>query len=143
MQQIILCKGLPASGKSTWAKKYCKDHSEFARINKDDVREFLGNLPYSKQLEVLVLELKHEIGNIFLKLGKSLIVDDTNFAKKHHQYWNEIALLGGFGLTVINFDTPFEECIKRDKEREKSVGEKVIMKMYYDFLDPKKLEKED
>ena len=26
MVKIIFCKGLPASGKSTWASQYCKDN---------------------------------------------------------------------------------------------------------------------
>lgn len=34
------------------------------------------------------------------------------------------------------FDTPLEECIKRDKDREKPVGEAIIRKMWKDYLKP-------
>ena len=40
-QKIILTVGIPASGKSTYAKELCKDDSNFRRVNKDDIRTFL------------------------------------------------------------------------------------------------------
>lgn len=64
MQTILFLKGLPASGKSTFAKKYCIDNPEFKRLNKDDIREELGNLPFSKGFESQVLSLQRERGYI-------------------------------------------------------------------------------
>lgn len=40
-------------------------------------------------------------------------------------------------MIVLPFDTPLEECIRRDGEREKSVGKGVIMNMYNSFLKDK------
>lgn len=136
-QKIIFLKGLPGSGKSTWAKQYCLDNPEFVRINKDDIRILLGNFPFSSKFESQVLRIQREIGITILHLGKSLIVDDTNFAEKHYRYWSEISTSMGIGIEVKNFDTPVEECIRRDSERKESVGKQVILKMYRDYVKSK------
>ena len=52
-QEIILLKGLPASGKSTWSKDFIKENPDYIRINKDDLREFFNNPTFSKQTESL------------------------------------------------------------------------------------------
>lgn len=91
MQTILFLKGLPASGKSTFAKKYCIDNPEFKRLNKDDIREELGNLPFSKGFESQVLSLQRERGLYYLDHGFSIIIDDTNLHPKHYNYWSTIA----------------------------------------------------
>jgi predicted kinase len=49
-QKLIMCKGLPASGKSTWAKEYARNNSNFIRINNDDLRESFSAV-FSKENE--------------------------------------------------------------------------------------------
>lgn len=143
MQKIILLKGLPASGKSTAAKAWIKLNPEFERINKDDIREELGNPPFSRKFENEVLKIQRERGLEILKSGKSLIVDDTNFAKKHKNFWKNIAEKGIENSEISNiefeiweFTTSLEECIERDSKREKSVGESVIRGMYEKYIKP-------
>ena len=137
-QKIILCKGLPASGKSTWSKAYCCTHPNYVRINKDDLRDLLGSPVFDRKFEDQVLDIQRRMGLAILHTGKSLIVDDTNFAPKHQQYWSEIAKSRGITLDVINFDTPVEECIERDSKREQPVGKAVIMDMYEKYILSKK-----
>lgn len=129
-QKIIFCKGLPGSGKSTWSKQYCLDNPEFVRINKDDVRKIMGSLPYKKSTEEYTLFIQRLIGIVALKNGKSIIVDDTNFANYHHEFWSNIAKNTGIGFEEKYFDTSVEECIRRDSGRLEKVGEAVILEMY-------------
>lgn len=136
MQEIIFLKGLPGSGKSTWSKQFCKDNPEYVRINKDDIREMMGNPPFSRNFENSVLTIQRKIGETILDTGKSLIVDDTNFAQKHYDYWRGIADRMHLQITQKIFDTPVEECIDRDLKREKSVGKEVIMGMYKTYVEP-------
>ena len=43
MKRIILTRGIPASGKSTWAKQeVLKDPEHSIRINRDDLRNMSG-----------------------------------------------------------------------------------------------------
>lgn len=136
MQRIIFCKGLPASGKSTWSKQFCIENPEFVRLNKDDIREMMGNLPFSREVENVVLTIQHKMAETILSAGKSLIIDDTNFAQKHYDYYRGIADRLHLQIDQHIFSTPLEECIDRDSKREKSVGKEVIMQMYKKYIEP-------
>lgn len=133
-QKIIICQGLPASGKSTWSKQYCKDNQDFLRINKDDIRDFFYNIPFSYEFEEKIIELERLYAHTIITQGKSLIVDDTNLNKRYVNYWQNFAKKQGIEFEIKTFDTPPEECIKRDLEREKPVGKAVIMDMYKKYI---------
>lgn len=133
-QKILFLRGLPGSGKSTFAVLHCAKFINYKRINKDSIREFMGNPPFSQKFERLVLDIQRKAGNYLLDAGFSIIIDDTNFSQKHYNYWNKIASERGIDFTLKEFDTPLEECIQRDKNREKSVGKTVIMNMYEKYL---------
>ena len=73
------------------------------QLKKLNIRKF------SKRGEKAVLRLEREIGIEALSLGKSLIVDDTNFHPKHGQFWAEVASIMDFKYSEITFDTSLEE----------------------------------
>ena len=142
-QEIILLKGLPASGKSTWSKTFVEEHKDYIRINKDDLREFFNNPTFNRKTENSILKLERNLGIAALDMGKSLIVDDTNFHPKHETFWKLIASQRQIKYSEKMFDTPLEECIKRDSERQKSTGKAVIMNMYNMYMKPKETSGED
>lgn len=144
MKKVIITKGLPGSGKSTWAKQYVDQFpNAVKRINKDDLRAMLDNSGHSKDMEKFVLEVRDSIILLALKNGKHVIVDDTNLAPKHEAHIRE--LVKGLAEVEIKDFThvPIDVCIQRDLERQKSVGEKVIRSMYNQFLVKKELYMED
>jgi len=135
MIKVYLTKGLPASGKSTWAKDLIsKNPNQYKRINKDDLREMLDNSKHSDDAEKFILNVRDSLILMAIEKGKHVIVDDTNLASKHE---DRIRLLikGKAELVIQDFtDTPVDECIQRDLKRSKPVGESVIRKMYNQFL---------
>lgn len=133
-QKIILCQGLPASGKSTWAIQYAIDNPEFVRVNKDKIRDFFGELKWNGKFEKDVIDIQRLLANTALRQGKSVIVDDTNFNPKIKEYWKELAKCYNIEFEIEVFDTPVEVCIERDLKREKSVGMHVILGMYNRYL---------
>ena len=138
MKQVIITKGLPGSGKSTWAKKLIdKNPNQYKRINKDDLRAMLDNSKHSKDAEKFVLRIRNQIMLMALEEGKHVIIDDTNLHPKHEKTIRE--LTKGIAEVIIQdfTDVELEVCIKRDLNRLNSVGEKVIRQMYNDFLAPK------
>lgn len=140
MQRIILLKGLPASGKSTYAKKIVDETpGAYVRVNKDDLRSMLHNSRWSKSNEKQVLRIRDLIIEDALKNGQSVIIDDTNLAPKHQARMVELATKYEVSLDVFDMflDISVEECIRRDLKRENSVGEKVIKDMYKKFIAPK------
>lgn len=134
MQTILFLQGLPASGKSTFAKQYCIEFPEFVRINKDDLRELLGNPKFTREFENEVLDLERRMGKVILQFGKSLIVDDSNFSKIHYNYWRQIAAVNDYEFVFRAFNATVEVCIQRDLAREKPVGKDAILYMAKKYL---------
>lgn len=76
---IIFMRGLPGSGKSTWAKRWAQeDPLHRVRIAKDDIRRMLGPywMPEREDLVGLIWlnSILEAIGQ-----GYSVVVDDMNF----------------------------------------------------------------
>ena len=141
MKKILILKGLPASGKSTYAKELVeKQPGSWKRINKDDLRAMLDVSHHSKGNEKFVLKARDWLITQALEAGKHVVVDDTNLAVKHEARIRDLAknyaTASGHEIQVQVkfFDVPLEECIKRDLSRPNSVGEKAIRKMYKQFL---------
>lgn len=136
--KLIMTKGLPASGKTTWAKEYQKENPNTVRINKDDLRSMLHNGIWSNGREKTIIDVRNMMVSYFLENGHDVIVDDTNFNLKHESKLKSLADTYKSEFLIREFtDVPLEECIKRDLQRPNSVGEKVIKKMYNDYLRPK------
>jgi len=132
---ILMLKGLPASGKSTWAKEQIDEHpGRFKRVNKDDLRAMLDNSRWSRANEKFVLKVRDFIVSQALEDGYSVIVDDTNLHPRHEIRLKEIAREKKADFEVKEFtDVPIEECIKRDLKRPNSVGPDVIRQMARQF----------
>ena len=137
MKKVIILKGLPASGKTTYVKKVIDENPGiYKRINKDDLRAMLDNSKWSKDNEKFVLSLQSEIILMALGDGKHVIIDDTNLHTRHQE--RIFQLVKGMGVDVLIdstfLDVSIEECIKRDLARPNSVGSKVIKDMHEKFL---------
>lgn len=138
-QKILLTKGLPASGKTTFAKELInKEPDKWKRINKDDLRAMLDDSRWSKGNEQFVLDLRNHITYQALEKGYSVIIDDTNLHPKHEEYFRLFAKEKGVDFEVKDFtNIDVDECIRRDLKREKPVGAGTIRQMYRQFLMPK------
>src|SRR5690348_7760173 len=89
--KLIMTKGLPGSGKSTWAKQIVSENpGAVKRVNKDDLRSMVDGGKWSKANETFVLLVRDQIVDAALSSGKSVIVDDTNFAPRHETALREM-----------------------------------------------------
>lgn len=138
-----MLKGLPGSGKSTRAKQFVQENRDYVRINKDTLRDMMGNYCQGKD-EQLVLDWRDLIIARSLRKGKGVVVDDTNFHPKHEIRLRELVEIENsqrasdfVAFEEFFIDTPLSECIKNDLNRPISVGEKVIKKMWRQYLAPK------
>lgn len=132
-----MLKGLPASGKSTYAKELVS--KGWKRVNKDDLRAMIDSSKWSKENEKNIIEARDLLVIQYLDSGFNVVVDDTNFADIHAETLAEIADNCDNDVTfeVMFIDTPLIECIRRDALRgDKSVGDKVIMGMYTRYVEP-------
>lgn len=137
MSIIVVLQGLPGSGKSSWAKEFCKKHKEFIRVNRDDLRNMRGEY-WVPQQEELITKLERACVGEALKKGYSVILDSTNLNPKFTKQFEE-EFKGKAKIEKKFFECEVEECIKRDLQRPNSVGEKVIRDMYEKYLAPQKV----
>lgn len=128
MNKLVLTRGIPGSGKSTWAKAWVdlapKDR---IRVNRDDIRSMLG--PYwIPTREDLVTRIENMMVQSAIGQGYSVVVDATNFSKTD-RFVN--MLPSSYQVEIKDFtDVPLELCLERDKTRENPVGEDVIRGFY-------------
>jgi predicted kinase len=136
---LIMTKGLPASGKSTWSKEQViNGKGQIKRVNKDDLRGMIDSGKWSGANEKDILAVRDLIIRHYLTRGFSVIVDDTNLSPLHEKVLADIAQGFEVPLEVKSFlHIPIMECIKRDLHREDSVGERVIRRMFNQYLRPK------
>lgn len=142
MKKLIICKGVPASGKTTWAKEFIKNKQEqgdysWVRINKDDFRRSTG-VSYHFKNENFIEDITCSSIIQAIKGGSNVISDDTNLNKERltsllTRVFAEIGV-GKYKVIYKEFDVSFEEALKRDKDREYSVGKKVIKSFFQRYF---------
>lgn len=132
VMKLLMLKGLPGSGKSTYAKELVAQG--WKRVNKDDLRSMIDGGKWSKENEKYIFQREMDLVTSFLYEGFNVVVDDTNFSREDHWKVFSQKVVGDYGVDcefeVKFFDVPVQECIRRDALRgEKSVGAKVIQRM--------------
>jgi predicted kinase len=136
MPKLLMLKGLPASGKSTYAKDLVAKHG-YWRVNKDELRAMAHNSMHSSFKEKFIIHWRDELIKDGLGGGANVVVDDTNFNPVHKAHFQAICEVMKYDFEEKFFDVPVEECIKRDLQRPNSVGAKVIWQMHNQYLKPK------
>lgn len=135
MKRVIMTLGLPASGKSTFAKELLdSEPGRWVRVNKDLLREMCHDSRWTSSNEKFILKLRDQIILTALEDGKHVIIDDTNFGK---HVAHVTGLVKGKAVVEVNnifLATPPEECVRRDLKRLNSVGKDVIMEMYNKYI---------
>ena len=137
MSKLIITRGLPASGKSTWAKQWVLEDPEHrVRINQDDIRLMLGKY-WIPSREKLVQEIQFDAIVEALSRGFNVVIDNTNLNKKVlDQFDRLIKTYEDYEIEYKDFfDTPLSVCIERDKNRDLQVTERVIRSFYNNYKD--------
>lgn len=90
VQELVINRGIPASGKTTFAKAWLAEGDSRIRVSRDDIRMQLFNKPTGVD-EDLVTKVEDSTIHSALIAGYSVIVDDTNIRPA---YVNRIARIG-------------------------------------------------
>lgn len=133
MKKLLMLKGLPGSGKSTYAKDLVNNQG-YVRINNDELRAMLHNGQFSHENESLIVAARDALIKEAFHKGKSVVIDNTNFAPEHERTFRELAFAFQADFEIKIIDTPVETCIKRDAQRDKPVGMDVIYSMHNQYL---------
>lgn len=135
MQKITLTVGIPACGKSTWAKEEIKKDPEgTTRINRDDLRNMMSNYHFCDANEKLVTEASDAILRSALRKGRNIILDETNLTSRNYDKICDIVRELNISAMVMEkaFYVDLDEALLRNSKREgtSKIPEDVIHKMW-------------
>lgn len=136
MSKILVLCGPPASGKSTYAREFIKGKTDWVIVNRDSIREGRGEYWIPSQ-EDYISDLEEFSIRAAIKRNYNVIIDATNLNPKTQEKWRKIATETKSSIEFKEFYIPFKEALERDKNRERSVGEKVLKNFYLKYYPDK------
>lgn len=135
MKTLYMTRGLPGSGKTTWAKEMQAQNPNITRINNDDLRSMMHNGEFSPGREKLVNAVTTDIARAACDKGHHVIIDNTHLTERWEARYRQLAGQLGMRFEVTDFTTvPLETCLKRNASRPNAVPEKVIRDMWRKFI---------
>jgi predicted kinase len=143
MTRLIIMRGLPASGKTTWAKDWVAlDPHNRARVNRDDLRAMVHDGFYGGHgTERRILKARDVLIASFLHAGLDVVIDDTNLPSGTVRDLMKLAAAAGAEVEIKDFtDVSLTTCIHRDEKRydganpRACVGKGVIMDMHERYI---------
>lgn len=138
-QKLIMLVGLPASGKSTLAKKF---NPTFKIFSTDEYRKHkFGDAAKQEEDRGIFFQEFHNHLFAEWKKGTSIIYDATNLSfKRRRAFLRELRMRTP---EHIEYTTechlvvcPYEKCLARNQKRERTVPENVMLHMLKSFQCP-------
>ena len=146
MRTLLLLRGAQASGKSTWVTE---NNLEPYTLSADKIRLNIanpvlnedGSIEISQKYNKLTWELLYKYLEMRMENGDFTIIDATHSDIKLMNKYRDLANIYKYTIYYLEFDTPLEECLKRNRERigYKYVPEKVIEKTWEAIKNKEKL----
>ena len=146
MRTLLLLRGAQASGKSTWV---AENNLEPYTLSADKIRLNIanpvlnedGSIEISQKYNKLTWELLYRYLEMRMENGDFTIIDATHSDIKLMNKYRDLANIYKYTIYYLEFDTPLEECLKRNRERigYKYVPEKVIERTWETIKNKEKL----
>lgn len=134
MLELVINRGIPGSGKSTYARKWVFEGTPLnrrARVNRDDIRKQLYGVDFGVPVEeTAVTAVENAMIRSLLERGISVIVDDCNINQRYITAFTKIANEFDAEVRVNLIDVELEVAIQRNQGRERFVPVHVIKDMY-------------
>jgi predicted kinase len=137
MSEVVLTRGLPASGKSTFATEWVdEDPTKRARVNRDDLRmATFGTYETFKiaGAEDTISRIERASVLALLEAGYDVVVDACHLRVKYVRDWRRFALGHGHTIRWVDFPISVDGAVARDtirgKRGDRAVGNNVILRM--------------
>lgn len=142
--KLIIMRGLPASGKTTYANKWvAEDPVHRARVNRDSLRAMISAGVYvpdsdaGEGTERAIKFARDALIKVLLERNLDVICDDTNLPNKTVRELYGLATFSDADVEVIDLtNVPLEDCLLRNKYRgpDTLVPESVILNMHERYI---------
>jgi predicted kinase len=144
MKTAIICVGISASGKSTFAKSWVNSVDQLAigvdrvEINRDTIRQNFVELGgkewcwdnWSWKREKEVTFIANSQIDFSIEKGCDIICSDTNLNPTFRNEMIKKFEDAGYLVEIKPFPISYEDAIKRDNKRANGVGSSVIAKQF-------------
>jgi len=131
----VLLVGAPASGKSTWGKKFAEKVGA-TYISTDGIRTEIGKGEGDQTVSPAAFEIARERMKRALSNGKHVVIDATNIDGDSRRPFVKIARDFDAYKVAVTFEVSRDELLKRDAQRERHVGPEVIDRMLSKYKRP-------
>ena len=140
--QILILVGIPASGKSTFARYFIRTEENWARLCRDDFR--MMHFTYSNMSpreESLITDMLDASIEALLKKRSNVLIDATHCRAEYlEHYIDKFNHLADISFKVFDTDVKevAERCEKRNKETGKFISGSVLRKYQKELEELKK-----
>lgn len=138
MAKLVITRGIPGSGKTTWARAWVdQDPEHRSRVNRDDLRSMLHNGVYSQDRERQIQAARDSLIRRLLERGVDVVSDDTNLPSRTARDLRKLAVLSKAEFEVHDMtNEPLDVCLQRNRERldKDPVPEDWIIEQYRKFI---------
>lgn len=136
----IITVGIPASGKSTFARELIEADDSYVEVNRDWFRHNVvmpntNNSTY-KFTKARERQVTAECNGLIMwaaEHGRNIVCSDTNINPNTRNGLIDLFDALGYNVVVKFFDISYEEALRRDKSREHGVGHNVIYTMWLNY----------
>jgi len=146
--KIIITRGLPGSGKSTWAQSYASIAKNTAIVERDELRLQLFGVYWTgvQEDEERVTRLQDKLVRSYLAEGTSVVISDTHLPDRSVKKWLKLGVELGVPVEVQDFrHVPLAQVLKQNACRPirdgKTVEASVITDKYERFIKGRNLDK--
>ena len=131
--KILVLQGVPASGKSTFARSLVLKDKSYVIVSRDAIREARGDY-WIPEHEDYISDIEEFEIRSAIKHNLNPIIDATNLNPKTIAKWKNLAEELNANIEFKMFEIDFATALERDSERERSVGKKVLERFFRDYF---------
>ena len=122
---VVLAIGLPGSGKTTWFGR-----RGVTPLSSDLLRNILFDDVEEQRYQGLVFStLRSLLRARLIARMPANYVDATNLSIHERRQWIKMAKSFGYEVQAVFFDVPLDVCLERNRQRDRSVSEDIMLKM--------------
>lgn len=132
---LVILVGPPASGKSTWGKKFSADN-QMVYVSTDEIRGQIGMGEGDQSVSAQAFDIARRKVREALKSNKSAMIDATSVNRKSRKDWIHIGRESDAFIIAVAFEVPIDELYRRDAQRSRHVGPEVIDKFVAKYERP-------
>ena len=131
--KILVLQGVPASGKSTFARSLVLKDKSYVIVSRDAIREARGEY-WIPEYEDYISDIEEFEIRSAIKHNLNPIIDATNLNPKTIAKWKNLAEELNVNIEFKMFEIDFATALERDSKRERSVGKKVLERFFRDYF---------